>query len=144
MTLGAIPIIREPDIEDPPVVDPGTDIPGTDTPGTDIPGTDIPGTDIPGTDIPGTNQPTDEQPGKNENDLRARTTAQRAKILLIVLAFSVIGIDVIAVALRRRKASQPVAQEVAVVADVSPTQATSQSVEQGSAQNLPEQPKGEE
>ncbi len=139
VVLGATPIIREPVVEDPPVEDPGADIPGTD-----IPGTDVPGTDVPGTDIPGTNQPTDEQPGKNENDLRARTTAQRAKILLIVLAFSVIGIDVIAVALRRRKASQPVAQEVAVVADAPSTQAPSQPAEQGSAQNLPEQPKGEE
>ena len=139
VTLGATPIIREPDVEDPPVEDPGADIPGTD-----IPGTDVPGTDVPGTDTPGTNQPTVEQPEKNENDLRARTTAQRAKILLLVMAFFVIGIDVIAVALRRRKVSQPAAQEVAVVADAPSTQAPSQPAEQESAQTLPEQPKGEE
>lgn len=90
---GATPIVREPDVENPPVDDPGVE-PGPDQP----------------------TQPPVEQPEQSEKELRARTTAQRAKILLLIMAFAVIGIDVIAVALRHRKAGHPVLQEVAVVA----------------------------
>ncbi len=97
---GATPIVREDPNETP-----GTDVPGTDVPGTDVPGTGVPGTDVPGTDVPGTNQPPVQQPGKNENDLRARTTAQRAKILLLLMCFTIIGVDFVVMALRRRNAS---------------------------------------
>lgn len=98
---GATPIVREPD------VGPGPDDPGVE------PGPETPGVE-PGPENPDINQPTQppvEQPEKNENDLRSRTTALRAKILLLVMAFVIIGIDVVAVALRRRNVGQPVLQE---------------------------------
>ena len=98
---GATPIVRDPGVE------PGPDDPGVE-PGPENPGVE-PGPENPGIDQP--TQPPVEQPEKNENDLRARTTALRAKILLLVMAFVIIGIDVIAVALRHRNAEQPVLQE---------------------------------
>ena len=122
---GATPLVREPDTDTPPEDNPGVD-PGPDQPGPDQPGPDQPGTDQP-------TQPPVEQPEQSEKDLRARTTAQRAKILLLIMAFAVIGIDVVAVALRHRKAGHPVLQEVAVIADVPAESVSSETTESPAA-----------
>lgn len=134
LKLGATPIVREPAVEDP---------------GTDVPGTDVPGTDIPGTDVPDTNQPDSQQPEKNESDLRARTTALRAKILLLVMAFVIVAVDVVVVALRRRHAEQPVLQEESVAAGMPQPVADSepailpQNEEMSSKDSAPEEQKRE-
>ncbi|MBR5798037.1 MAG: hypothetical protein IKY29_03690 [Clostridia bacterium] len=80
---GATPIVREPDVDDPPTENPGIDVPGIDQPGVEQPGVD--------------------QPDNNESTLRARQTAQRAKVLLLLMIFTIIGIDAVVVALKRKK-----------------------------------------
>ena len=74
--LGAIPIIREDNTPDAPI----------------------------GPDVPGGDQPENGTQNNNSADsaLRARKTEQRAKILLLLMVFVIIGIDVVAVTLRRR------------------------------------------
>jgi hypothetical protein len=47
---------------------------------------------------------------KTEKELRARQTAQRAKILLLLMTFAVIGVDVVVMALRRRREQQAVVE----------------------------------
>ena len=41
-----------------------------------------------------------------ENDLRARQTQQRAKVLLLVMVFAIIGVDIVAVALKRKRQTE--------------------------------------
>ncbi len=48
---------------------------------------------------------------KNETELRAAQTAQRAKIVLILMAFAILGGDILALALRRRAAAHAAKEE---------------------------------
>jgi len=42
-------------------------------------------------------------PDNKEKELRARQTEQRAKIVILLMAFAIIGVDIVAVALRRKR-----------------------------------------
>lgn len=68
-------------------------------------------------DIPGPGDTTD---ANKEKELRARQTAQRAKILLLIMTFFVIAIDVVAVALKRKDQEEPAVAE----GDVPPDEVT--------------------
>ena len=82
---GAIPILRE---------DPEQPGEGTET---------NPGETDPGETNPDVTPPTSEQPTPdNDSVLRAEQTNRRAKILLLVMIFAIVGVDVVVVSLRRR------------------------------------------
>lgn len=56
-------------------------------------------------DIPGPGNTTEDN---TEKELRARQTARRAKVLLLIMTFGIIGVDVVAVALKRKKQEEVV------------------------------------
>lgn len=94
---GATPIIRE---------DP--EQPGDE--GGEEPGETDPGVTDPGQQNPNVTPPSGEQPSPdNDSALRAEQTNRRAKILLLVMIFAIVGIDIVVVAVRRRNEQTVVA-----------------------------------